>query len=211
MERKTHITQSEGAKARQGQARLQSAWRTAALATLAATLALTTGCEWFRSITGQDDDYVNRPIRPTVTTQPVTTEQRSERTMTLPPALQPNNRPIVQGPLPLIYLVESDCDLRVSNLTTGEEIITFPAKSMQIVRVESRGVMLANEPVIGAQLAAGTYAISLVSPTGDEVRATQSRTQTVIPPTTGPATTPPAPAPTAPPSPVESPAPPAPQ
>lgn len=193
--------------------RLRPAHRTALLATLACALSLTTGCEWFGSMTGRDDDYVNRPIQPNATTQPITTEQRVERTSTLPPALQPTNRPIVQGPLPLIYLVESDSDLRVTNVTNGEEIITFPAKAMQIVRVETRGVMLANEPVVGAQLTPGTYAISLVNPDGNEVRATQSRTQTVLPPptpTTAPAPTQPAPTPT-PSAPAPGAAPPAPQ
>jgi hypothetical protein len=90
----------------------------------------------------------------------------------------PANRPVVQGrlpaPRPLVYLVEVDGTIRVRNTQTNEEIANFEAKATQIVRVDSSGVYLANQPVIGANLAPGTYAIEVVPPTSG-IQSTQQR------------------------------------
>lgn len=156
--------------------------RSAALLLAAATIA---GCSMFRSADNADEGTV--PI------QASTTQQSYSSSMTLPQALQPGNRPVVQDQLPLIYLVESNGTCRVTNVETGEEIASFPVKESQIVRVESKGVLLANKQVIGAQLAPGTYAIEML-PEGTiasgQLRATQTVTRAVPPSTTKPATRP---------------------
>lgn len=148
-------------------------------------VALTGGCNFFRS--ADDADGKSAPIRASTTQQTQTYSSAQQ----VPSILQPGNRPVVQDQLPLIYLVESNGNCRVTNVETGEEIVIFPVKESQIVRVESKGVLLANKQVIGAQLAAGTYAIEILPP-GDAlmgvVRSQQTVTRAV--PTTKPATQP---------------------
>ena len=135
-------------------------------------LMLAGGCGMFRSA----EDVDNEPIKPSTTQQTYNSSQQ------VPLSLQPAHRPVVQDQLPLIYLVESNGTIRVSNVDTGEEIITFPVKESQIVRVESKGVLLANKQVIGAQLSPGTYAIEMVpsdSVSGGVLQSSQTVTRAV--------------------------------
>ena len=130
------------------------------------------GCQWIHSMSGQtesDDKALG------ATSRPATTQLSSHSVSPVPAGLETTNRPVVQGPLPLIYLVEADGMLRVRNTESGEEIVTFAVKAMQIVRVETMGVMLANKPVIGANLSQGNYAIEVVNPDSNAVRSTQKR------------------------------------
>jgi hypothetical protein len=166
------------------QSTFRQARRIVAIATLG--LAAGTGCSWFRS---SDTTADNEPIKPS------TTQQTYSSSLQVPLALQPGHRPVVQDQLPLIYLVESNGTVRVSNVDTGEEIVSFPVKESQIVRVESKGVLLANRQVIGAQLSPGTYAIEMVpegAPTVGVLQSSQTVTRAVPaaaakPPTTKPA------------------------
>lgn len=168
-------------------------------------LSISSGCGLFRS----GDDSQNTIG---VTTRPVTTRESWSSAQPLPQALQPTNRPVVQGQLPLIYLVESECTIRVTSVSSGEEIIAFPAKASQIVRVEPRGVLLAEKPVIGASLAPGEYAIEIVQPNLGVVRSSQTIFRPVPAAATRPAATQPAvrTTPPAPISPAPVPAPPTP-
>lgn len=147
--------------------------RASILLACAAALSTSAGCSWWRSMTGQTEVAPADDV--TATSRPATTQLTSEDVRPVAPQLEIANRPVVQGALPLFYLVETDGVLRVRNVESKEEIITFPAKAMQIVRVESAGVMLANEPVIGATLAPGTYAIEIVPPNANSIRSTQKR------------------------------------
>jgi hypothetical protein len=160
------------------------------IATLAAVgLAAVSGCSMFHSA---DEADATDPLKPSTTQQTYNSSQQ------VPLSLQPTHRPVVQDQLPLIYLVESNGTIRVSNVDTGEEIITFPVKESQIVRVESKGVLLANKQVIGAQLAPGTYAIEMVpsdSVPAGMLQSSQTVTRAVPaavakPPTTKPAVPP---------------------
>jgi hypothetical protein len=162
----------------------------------AAGLAAVSGCSMFHTSSEAD---ATEPLKPSTTQQTYSSAQQ------VPLALQPGHRPVVQDQLPLIYLVESNGTVRVSNVDTGEEIVSFPVKESQIVRVESKGVLLANRQVIGAQLAPGTYAIEMV-PEGAATSGIMQSSQTVTravpaaaakPPTTKPA----APTPAVPPAP----------
>lgn len=122
------------------------------------------GCSWWRSITGQKDDA---PATESEAARPATTQISDINVAPVPPALAPRATTVVEGRLPektLVYLVERDGLLRVRNVGTGEEIISFDAKANQIVRVDSTGVYLANRPVIGATLAPGRYVIEVVPP-----------------------------------------------
>lgn len=142
------------------------------LAGCAALLVGVPGCSWWNRVTGASDS----PSDDLATTRPATTQFSTQDLAPVPPALQNTNRPVVQGPLPLVYLVEADGTLRVRNVETTEEIITFEVKMSQIVRVETRGVLVANKPVIGANLAPGQYAIEFVYPDAGAVRSNQLRT-----------------------------------
>jgi hypothetical protein len=174
--------------------------RSLALAACAGTLALAGGCGLFRS--GGDDD------RAVATTRPSTTQDSWSSNQQVPQALQPVNRPLVQQKLPLLYLVEDEATYRVTNVETGEEITSFTAKPPQIIRVESKGVLLENKTVLGAALTPGTYAISKALPQdAGSLRVTQTHTRPV--PATRPAQNPkpaaapaPRPAPTPPPTPA---------
>jgi hypothetical protein len=115
------------------------------------------------------------------TTKPVVESSTFSGMTAVPAALQPVNRPVVQGPLPQVYLVESDSTIRVTNVATGEEVATFPAKASQIVRVETRGVLLQNRPVMGAQLAPGVYAVHIEMPDAGSMSVSQTRTTATLP------------------------------
>ena len=159
------------------------------------SIALLSGCDTIRGWFGggrdhHDDAPLAKPVQadPSAMPQyPAATQGSMPRTMTtpLPPSLQVISRPVTTGRLPqdgfIVYLIESDGPVRVANVDTGEDITIFDARAGQIVRVNSRGVTLANQPVIGATLAPGTYGIYKVPP-GDAgvVRSTQG---TSIPPT----------------------------
>lgn len=131
------------------------------------------GCSWWRSMTGQtaENDTSNAEI---ATTRPATTQMSDISVAPVPSNLTPANRPVVQGPLPLFYLVEQTGTLRVRNTQSGEEIISFDARATQIVRVDTSGVFLANKPVIGANLVPGNYAIEVVPSTAG-IQSTQQR------------------------------------
>lgn len=145
------------------------------LATVVAiSLASVSGCSWWNSMIGKDDS-ASAPDG-FATTRPATTQVSTQDIAPVPPAIQISDRPVVKGPLPLVYLVEADGTLRVRNVDTNEEIITFPVKASQIVRVESKGVLVANKSVIGATLVPGTYAIEFVYPDSNAVRSNQTRT-----------------------------------
>lgn len=148
----------------------------------AAACCAVAGCGMFHSVSEADDD---QPIKP------ASTQQTYSSVQPVPAALQPGNRPVVQDQLPLIYLVETNGTARVTNVETGEEIASFPVKESQIIRVESKGVLLANKRVIGAQLAPGTYAIEMV-PEGAVASGVVQSSQTIVRavPATKPATRP---------------------
>ncbi len=134
-----------------------------------------TGCSWWQSLTGtgpQPDDVAKAPR---ATSRPATTQFTTAEVTPLPPNLLTENRPVVQGKLPLVYLVEANGTLRVRNTQTNEEIISFDAKATQIVRVDTKGVFLAGKSVIGATLIQGEYAIEFVYSDADGVRSTQQR------------------------------------
>lgn len=141
-----------------------------------ATLALVAavaGCGMFR----RDE----QPRAERATTRPVESQDVQTYTGAVPGVLQPMNRPILQGPLPLIYLTESPGTLRITNVNTGEEIAVVDVKAMQILRVEGKGVVLANETVLGATLAPGTYAITPLSDNAGVVRTEQIRVRPTAP------------------------------
>lgn len=114
-------------------------------------------------------------------TRPVESTDVRTSTGNVPGVLQPLNRPIVQGPLPLIYLVESPMTLRVTNVETGEEITTVDVAPPQILRVESRGVILGTDVHLGATLAPGTYALTPLSANAGVVRTEQVRARPTVP------------------------------
>ena len=165
--------------------------RQAATFALAATLA---GCGFFRA------DPPNSPTPPlaaSATTKPVPEQSVETASGAVPGVLQPMNRPILQGPLPLVYLTENTATLRITNSDTGEEIVVLDVKPMQILRVETRGVVLGSDVVLGATLARGTYAVTPLADTAGVVRTQQVHIRPVMP-TTKPAAeptiaTPPAP------------------
>lgn len=143
-----------------------------ALAATACFFLLAGGCSWFgQSKSGPDSTTEAQRV----TTQPATTQLSGESITPLAPVLQQTSQAVVRGPLPLVYLVEADGTLRVRNVETSEEIITFDVKAAQIVRVDTKGVFLASKPVIGANLAQGTYALEIVS-NSNGVRSSQKRT-----------------------------------
>lgn len=165
--------------------------RSAVLLAAAATFA---GCGLFR----RDD----APITPQsslgdaehAATRPVAEQEVITSTGAVPGALQPMNRPIVQGPLPLFYLTEQAGAMKITNADTGEEITTLDVKASQILRIETRGVTLGDELVLGAKLAPGTYAVTPLSDTAGVVRTERVRTRAVVPlmpPTSQPTETPP--------------------
>ena len=170
--------------------RLERTFRPATRVVIAATLACvaaTTGCGMFHTA----DELDSEPARY------ATTQQSYNASAQVPQSLQPGHRPVVQDQLPLIYLVESNGVIRVTNVESGEEIATFPVKESQIVRVEAKGVLLANKKVIGAQLAPGMYAIEMI-PAGEVsagmLQSSQTVTRSVPAATTRPATQPAPPA-----------------
>lgn len=162
-----------GSIPRPGTNPLKAFARLALIAACGVVFSTSAGCSWWRSLTGQDTS----PGTATPTSRPAATQSTFSDVAPVPPALAPENRPVVQGPLPLIYLVEANGTLRVRNVRSGEEIITFAAKASQIVRVDAGGVFLANAPVVGANLLPGEYAIEMVPPT-DGIRTTQQRNVT---------------------------------
>lgn len=143
------------------------------LLALACVATIAGGCAWF----GKSEEPTDSTSDATqLTTKPSTTQLSGENISPIAPVLQQASQAVVRGPLPLVYLVESDGTMRVRNVGTNEEIITFDAKAAQIVRVDTRGVFLASQPVIGANLAQGTYALELVSSDIHGVRSKQTRT-----------------------------------
>lgn len=155
---------------------------------LAATLA---GCGLFR----KDSPRTSlSPDAEVPTTRPVAEQTVETTTGNVPGVLQPMNRPILQGPLPLIYLTESAGTLRITNVDTGEEIAVLEVKPMQILRVESRGVILGSDVTLGATLAKGTYAVTPLAENAGVVRTEQVRSRPVVP-TSKPAANPTAPPP----------------
>lgn len=144
------------------------------------------GCGLFGG--GDEPADGSTPVKPDAAAEPryqpfppTTQPTPRESSTPLPQVLQPVSRPVIVGRLPedgfLVYLVESDGPIRVANIDSGEEIVTFNAKAGEIVRVNPRGVALANQPVIGATLAPGNYGIYKLPPQGaGAVRTTQRRT-----------------------------------
>jgi hypothetical protein len=154
---------------------LRNACLRSSLLVICALLLPGTGCSWWRSITGNKTETPDAEV---ATTRPATTQISRRDVTSLPPNLPPPNQPVVTGklpgPVPLVYLAVADGTLRVRNVDTDEEIIRFDTKAGQIARVDNTGVYLANKPVIGANLAAGTYAIEIVAPNAG-IQSTQQR------------------------------------
>ena len=146
--------------------------------------------------------------------QPTTTVSE-RRTRPLPMVLQPTNRPVVLGELPLVYLVEGDCTLRVTEVASGRVLGEFKAASGQIAYVSSNGITVGRTKVLAMPLE-GQYAISVVPPFPlGQVEIEHIRTIEITPsapepsapqtPSQTPALTPaPAPAPTPAPTPAPS-------
>ena len=158
----------------------------------AALLAAPPGCGLFGSGGGDDGPP---PAAMSATTRPTLSDSVQTYTGSVPGVLQPIDRPIVQTELPLIYLCETAGTLQVTSVDTGEQILTLDVKPLQILRVESRGVYLANERVLGATLAPGRYAIYQLSNNAGVVRTTRTHTTpTMQPPSESPAQRPEPPA-----------------
>lgn len=167
------------------------------MTTRAATLALATtlaGCGLFRG-----DEAGPARDAEFAATRPVSEQTVQTSSGNVPGVLQPINRPILQGPLPLIYLTETAGTLRITSVATGEEIAIVEVKPMQILRVEPRGVVLAGEVAMGATLTPGLYAITPLADNAGVVRTEQIRVRPTVP-TSQPA--PAEPAVAAPPSPT---------
>ena len=175
-----------------------------ASAMIATTLVAAGGCEWFRGITSSDGPPFPA-AKDGATTMPVEDVTVQTSSGNVAGLVQPLSRPIAQGPLPLFYLVESPMTLRVTNADTGEEITTLDVKSPQILRVESRGIVVDGQVVLGARLAPGNYAIGLMSRDAGVVKTTQTRVTPTIP-TRPAAASQPSPSPDATPPPAAEPA-----
>lgn len=136
------------------------------LAAIATASALLAGCSLFQREPQLRRDPSARPTSgPAPSTQPMMEEERATARVAVPVpgVLQAVNRPILQGPLPLIYLVESPETMRITNVQTGEEVMVVDVKPPQILRVETRGIIVDGSTVLGAALAPGTYAITPLS------------------------------------------------
>ena len=148
------------------------------------------GCGFFRTTTdGPPRPPMNAAAAASQPVDDVTVQTSSGRVAGL---LQPLSRPVAQGPLPLFYLVEAPLTLRVTNTDTGEDVTTLDVRPPQILRVESRGVVLDGKVVLGAQLAPGTYAIAQMSSDAGVVRTTQTRVTASVPRQAPPAASQPA-------------------
>ena len=102
-------------------------------------------------------------------------------TRSLPILLQPDLRPVVQGELPLVYLVESAGQIRVTDVLAGQDLGVFAVRSGQIVRVSTTGVVIGTTRVVDGPLAGGNqpgvFAITVVPPITNPT-ATQERINT---------------------------------
>ncbi len=100
-------------------------------------------------------------------------------TRSLPILLQPDLRPVVQGGLPLVYLVESAGQIRVTDVLAGRDLGVFAVRSGQIVRVSTTGVVIGTTRVVDGPLT-GVFAITVVPPITNPT-ATQERINTPVP------------------------------
>gem|GEM_PF-6800951 len=107
----------------------------------------------FKSEDGTESITIHRYESPT------TTESRR-----LEVQIQPSeNRPILQGKLPLTYLVDSDMTLSVTD-ATGNMIASAEAKSGSILTVSARGVYLGRKKLGNVKDTAGIFSIYYIPP-----------------------------------------------
>jgi len=104
-------------------------------------------------------------------------------TRSLPILLQPDSRPVVQGGLPLVYLVESAGQIRVTDVLAGRDLGVFAVRGGQIVRVSTTGVVIGTTRVVDGPLAgdnqSGVFAITVVPPIPNPT-VTQERINTPV-------------------------------
>ncbi len=124
---------------------------------------------------GTDADAVQ------VTQTRIETNYTQSQTALPTPMLQPTRRPIVAGPLPLVYLVESPGQLLVREVAGGQVVARFSARSSQIVLVDAKGVVLANQRLTTTPLDGANYAIELVADDDNVVRQTITQPQLAAP------------------------------
>ena len=161
-----------------------------------------TGCSTIRGWFGMNDEPVGtKPVQadagvPSQYSAAPVLQAPAPSSTPVAPELRPISRPVVVGRLPedrfLVHLVDSDGPVRVANVETGEEIVTFDARAGDIVRANVRGVTLGGQPVIGAALAPGTYGIYKVLP-GDAGTVQSVSGRTSVTPASQPASTTPPP------------------
>jgi hypothetical protein len=141
-----------------------------------AALCGVAGCQSLKQVIIKDDQI------DAATTRPATTQTSSQRP--LPVLLQPEQRPVVQGPLPLMYLVEFDTTLRVVDQSTGQIVASTAAPSRSILRVAATGVYLGTQQLAAGPLQSRSYAIELVVSDQNTIRQTHigpASTQPAVP------------------------------
>jgi hypothetical protein len=100
--------------------------------------------------------------------RPAPTTAQTERSP-LPVPVEPTL--VKQGPMPLVYIVESPATVSVTDLTTGQRLAQADVPARTIVRVEARGgVVLGKETASPGPLPADhQYAIHVGTGRGSEI------------------------------------------
>jgi hypothetical protein len=115
---------------------------------------------------------------PTPVSTPPTTNLSLRDSRALPILLQPTDRPVVQGRLPLVYLAETDGQLKVIDIQAGKILGVFKVRSGEIVRVGTGGITVGRNSLLRQTLASELYAISVVPPETN-LQASQEKINTI--------------------------------
>jgi len=89
------------------------------------------------------------------------------------------NQPVLvaQGALPLLYQMQENAAVRVMDATTGAQVASTTLRSMDIIRITTRGVVAGESQFAGPLAADHRYTIYMQPPTEPVTEKTAAQTR----------------------------------